>query len=97
MAYNDPTHSTYVEAGYGIAVGETALGLAVGSVLALNPEDGTEGAAFYGTSRNVTVTTVALSAARGVPIADRFTLPLVGRFILNPETDRAFLVFGVSL
>ena len=96
LLYNDPEFSTYVEAGYGVAVGETELGVAVGSVLVLD-SDGVDGSSFYGTSRDVTVSNISLSAGREIPITDRFSLPIFGQLILNPETDRAFLVFGVSL
>lgn len=97
VAYNDPTYSTYVELAYQLALGETELGLSVGSVLALDPIDGSPGSAFYGTANDATVTSVALSASRTIPITTAFSLPVFGRYVVNPETERAFLLFGVSL
>ena len=97
VAYNDPAFSTYLEASYSTDVAGTEVGLALGSVLALDPEDGTEGSPFYGTTRNATVTNVSLSVARALQITEQFALPLFGAYTVNPETERAFLVFGVSL
>lgn len=97
LAYNDPTVSTYFEAAYALEVGGTSLGLAVGSVVALDPVDGVPGSAFYGTSNNVAVTNVALSAGRDIQITPAFSLPVFGAYVVNPETERAFLLFGVSL
>lgn len=97
VVYNDPTFSTYLEAAYGFEVGGTELGLAVGSVFALDSADGVQGAGFYGTSKDATVTNVALSAGREIPITSEFSLPVFGQYIINPETERAFLVFGISL
>ncbi len=97
VVYNDPTFSTYVEAGYGFTLADTDVGFTVGSVLALDSGDAGAGAGFYGTTRDATVTNLALSASREIPITDQFSLPIFGQLILNPETDRAFLVFGVSL
>ena len=97
VVYNDPSFSTYIEASYAGAVGDTEVGLAVGTVLAIDPEDGTEGAAFYGTSRNATVTNLSLSVGREIPLTETFALPLFGSYTINPETERAFLVVGISL
>lgn len=97
VAYNDPAFSTYVEAAYAFGVGRTTLEIAAGSVLALDPPDGTEGAPFYGTTRNAAVTNLALSASHEVPITAQFSLPVFGRYVVNPDTERAFVVFGVSL
>jgi len=97
VVYNDPTFSTYVEAAYGFEVSGTSLGIALGSVVALDPVAGSPGSAFYGTSKDATVTNIALSASRDVPITSSFTLPVFGSYVINPETERAFLLFGFSL
>lgn len=97
IVHNDPEYSTYIEAAYGFAVGETELGLAVGTVVVLDPKADSNGSDFYNTTRNATVMNIALSAGREIPITDQFTLPVFGQLILNPEYDRAFLVFGISL
>jgi len=97
VAFNDPTFSTYVEAAYGFEVSGTELGVTLGSVFALDSPDGAAGAGFYGTSKDATVTQLALSAAREIRITDAFALPVFGQYVVNPETERAFLVFGFSL
>ena len=97
VVYNDPTYSTYVEAAYTTDLSGTEVGLSAGSVLALAPEEGAPGAGFYGTSQNATVTNLTLSVTREIPLTEQFALPLFGAYTVNPETERAFLVVGISL
>lgn len=87
-AYNDPDHSLYLEARLPFSVGETGMSLTAGAV-------GTE-SAYYGTD-GFAVVNLALSASRSIPITDGFSLPVHARYILNPDTERTFLVFGLSL
>lgn len=95
--YNDDDYSTYLEAGYGFAVGGVDLGLAVGAVFALDSADGVEGSDYYLTSNDAAITNLMLSASKEIPITSQFALPVFGQYVVNPETERAFLVFGVSL
>ena len=95
--YNDPDYSTYLEAGYGFAVGGVDLGLAVGAVFALDSADGTQGSGYYATSNDAAITVLSLTAAKEVPITTEFALPMFGQYIVNPETERSFLLFGISL
>ena len=97
VAYNDPTRSSYLEAGYTAVVAETEIGVGVGSVFALTPDDDVAGAAFYGTNNNAAVTNLSLSIAREIPLTEQFALPIFGAYTVNPETERAFLTFGISL
>lgn len=87
-AYNDPDHSLYLEASLPFSVGQTGMSLTAGAV-------GTE-SAYYGTD-GFAVVNLALSADRSIPITDGFSLPVHARYVLNPDTERTFLVFGVSL
>ena len=96
MLYNDPEFSTYIEASTGFEVSGVELGLALGSLVVLD-EDDVDGSALYGTSKTATVTNIMLSAGREIPITDQFSLPVFGQYIVNPETERAFLLFGISL
>jgi hypothetical protein len=96
-AFNDDDVSTYLEAGYGLAVGGVDLGLAVGAVFALDSSDGVAGSSYYLTNNDAAITNVMLSAAKEIPITDQFALPVFGQYVVNPETERAFLLFGLSL
>ena len=39
---------------------------------------------------------MSFSGSREIQISDSFALPVFGSFIINPEADTAFLVFGIS-
>lgn len=88
MAHNDPDNSVYLEAGFPLEIDGTDLGLTLGVV----PME----SAFYGTS-GVSVINLGLSAGRTIPITDTFGIPVSVAYVLNPLTERSFLVFGVSL
>lgn len=88
MAHNDPDRSLYLEAAMPFAVDGTDLGLTFGVV----PME----SAFYGTT-GAALVNVGLSASRAIPIIDTFSIPLNVAYILNPDAERSFLVFGLSL
>jgi len=88
-AYNEPDHSVYLEASYTFTVdGGVDLGTTVGFV----PME----TDFYQTD-GPNVVNLGLSASRDIEITDEFTVPVHVQYILNPETERTFLVFGLSL
>ncbi|MFL2624563.1 MAG: hypothetical protein ACJ0O6_01000 [Candidatus Marisimplicoccus sp.] len=39
---------------------------------------------------------MSFSGSKDIQITDSFALPVFGSFIVNPEAETAFLVFGVS-
>jgi hypothetical protein len=39
---------------------------------------------------------MSFSGSKEIQISDSFALPVFGSFILNPDAEAAFLVFGVS-
>ena len=88
FVHNDPDNSLYLEASYPFQTEEVELGLTVGAV--------TSESAFYGTE-GFALINVGLSATRSVPLTERFSIPVSVSYILNPDAERTFLVFGVSL
>ncbi len=88
FVHNDPDNSVYVEAKYPFSLNGTELALTAGVV----PME----SAFYGTD-GFALTNVGVSASHAVPITDRFSLPLFVSYIINPEAERSYLVFGLSL
>ena len=84
----DADFAPYVEAGYGFEVGGTELALAVGGIL-------TE-SSFYGTTAPA-LSNLSLSAAKAIPITDAFAIPVGVSYVINPYSQRTFLVFGISL
>jgi len=88
IVHNDPDNSFYLQAAYPLTVGDVALGLTAGAVAGES--------AFYGTS-GFAVVNLGLSASREIKMTDSFSLPISVSYIMNPDTERTFLVFGISL
>ncbi|MBO6575118.1 MAG: hypothetical protein JJ896_06875 [Rhodothermales bacterium] len=88
FAHNDPDNSVYVQVSYPFETEGVDLGLAVGAV--------TGESGFYGTD-GFALVNVGLTASKDVSLTDRFSIPVSVSYILNPETERTFLVFGISL
>lgn len=87
FVHNDPDHSVYLQADYPFEIDGVALGLTLGAV----PME----SAFYGTT-GPAVVNLGLSATKSVPITDTFSLPVSVAYILNPDAERTYLVFGIS-
>jgi hypothetical protein len=87
FVHNDPDNSIYLQADYPFTVDGVELSLTAGAVAGES--------AFYGTE-GFALVNLGISASKEVPITDQFSLPLSVAYILNPDTERAFLVFGVS-
>lgn len=88
FVHNDPDNSVYLEASYPVPLDGAELGLAVGAVAGES--------SFYGTE-NFSVVNMALTASKAIQLNDRVELPVSVSYILNPEAERTFLVFGVGL
>ncbi len=82
-------YSTYVEASYSTAIGDTEFGLFAAAVF--GDDNGyylTDGSGFIN---------VGISAAKEVKISDAFSLPVNAALILNPDSESIFFTFGFSL
>ena len=88
FGHNDPDNSTYLEASYPFTPDGIGLDVMVGAV--------TGESAFYGTD-GFSLVNVGLTASRDVQLTEQFSLPVSVSYIMNPETERTFLVFGISL
>ncbi|MEM8600792.1 MAG: hypothetical protein AAGF99_12805 [Bacteroidota bacterium] len=84
----DQNISTYLQASYALPLEEVELGFALGVV----PME----SAFYLTD-GFAVVNVTLSASREVAITEDFGIPVMVGYTLNPELERTYLVFGISL
>lgn len=94
--YNDPEKSTYIEASVPFTVADVELGLALGAIAVLDGDDA-DGSGLYGTTSDFAISNIGLSASKAVPITDRFSIPVSVAYIINPDIERTFLVFGISL
>ena len=86
---NDDDKPMYLEAGLPLPAGEgMELGLHAGMVTAASGFYDTEGAA---------VVNLGITAGKELQITESFALPMSVSYVINPDQDRAFLVFGISL
>jgi hypothetical protein len=81
-------YSTYVEASYPFAIKEVALDAAIG----LSPWE----TSFYA-SNGFSVVNISLKASKEIKVTNSFTLPLFGQLIVNPRSEDAFFVVGVTI
>ena len=89
LARNDPDNSVYLEASLPVsAFEEIEVGLVAGMV--------TGASGFYGTEGGAVVN-LGISASKALEITDSFAPPVSVSYIFNPDQDRAYLVFGLSL
>jgi hypothetical protein len=44
-----------------------------------------------------TVCNIGIETSKTIPITDRFSLPVIGKLIFNPDKERMFIVFGFKL
>ena len=88
FVHNDPDNSIYLQAAYPFTVDSVELGLTAGAI--------TGESAFYGTT-GFAVVNLGLTATKSIQVTDSFALPLSVSYILNPDTERTFLVVGISL
>ena len=84
----DPDNSLYVEAGVPIGgFGGADVGIVAGMVA------GTSG--FYGTD-GAALVNLGVSASQDLTVTESFALPISVSYIVNPDQDRAFLVFATG-
>ena len=82
--YFTDLEALYVELGFGAGPVDIAIGYG---------ED--QGDAWYANGGSGIVN-MSFSGSKKISISDSFDLPVFGSFILNPEADTAFLIFGFS-
>jgi len=75
----------YVEAGFPIG----PVGVAVGY--------GSDGDVGFYAGGDSGLVNVSFSGSKDIAITEDFSLPVFGSFIINPDAEAAFLVFGFSL
>lgn len=78
----------YLEGSVGWEAAGADMGLALGIV-------GGE-SEFYGVDASA-VTNISFTVGKELPITDEFSLPVNATYVVNPNMERSFLVFGFSL
>ena len=82
--YFTEVEALYVELGFSTGAVDIAFGYG---------DD--QGDAFYADGGSGIVN-MSFSGSKDIQISDSYALPVFGSFIINPEAETAFLVFGVS-
>lgn len=52
---------------------------------------------MYSTDKKFNVVNLGLSTIKAIVISEKFSLPLTGKVILNPNKDQIFFVLGFTL
>lgn len=88
--YNDSDHAPYLELGYPITLNDVSLAFFAG---------GTKGkCSWYGITKNeIAVLNIGVTASKTIPVTEKFSLPIAATFVVNPYTEKSFLIFKMSL
>jgi len=87
--YNDDDNTVYLELGYSTEVNDVTLDLFVGGT------PGGDGG-FYGTTE-LNLINIGITASKEISITDSFSLPIFSSYVLNPNLEVGYLIFGLSL
>ena len=87
--YNDDDNSIYFELGYSTVVQNVGVDFFIG---------GTPGGdnQFYGTE-NFNIINIGITATKELMFTDNFALPIFSSYVLNPNLEIGYLIFGLSL
>jgi hypothetical protein len=87
--YNDDDNSVYLELGYSTEISDVGIDLFVG---------GTPGGdnRFYGT-KNPNIINIGLTATKEISLSDNFSLPIFSSYVVNPNLEIGYLIFGLSI
>ena len=93
---NQIVMSKYLELGYSIEKAGVGFDLFAGACLD-NPEtEKGEPTGFYGQEK-AGIINLGMTVSKNLMISESFQLPVFGSLIFNPEADKVFMVFGISL
>ncbi len=89
--YNDEGFNKYFQLDYNPALGESTLGLTIGATSGSKKNPG-----YYG-SDDFAFINLGAKVSRSIEFTDKFSLPVFGQVIVNPNAEQAFVIFGFSL
>jgi len=88
--YNDAGFNTYFQADYLLSVADVSLDFFIGAAGGSEKNSG-----YYGTEK-FNVINMGMKASKSIKITDDYSLPLAASFIINPNTNIAYLVFTLT-
>lgn len=84
----------YIELGYKNTIRGIDFNAFIGATLD-DPNESKGEAGYYG-NRSAGVVNLGVKAVKAVKVTDSYSLPLQASFIVNPEAEKVYLVFGMS-
>lgn len=88
--YNDKGNNVYLQGDYSIDLHEVSLAFFAGAAFGSE-----ENPAYYGTDK-FNVINIGLKASKQIEITEGFSLPVFCSYILNPQAEISYLIFGLS-
>lgn len=88
-ADGDRAYSSYIEASAPFKLGGLDFTASIGATPF-------ESSAVYGETSGFSVIDISVGASKEIKITDSFSVPAFAKVTLNPESDGAYFVFGVS-
>lgn len=89
--YNDKGNNAYFQLDYSTSVKDFDLGLFAGAAAGSKDNPG-----YYGTDK-FSFINLGLKVSKSVKISESFSLPVYCSYVLNPKSELAFFVLGISI
>lgn len=89
--YNDEGKNKYFQLDYSTALGSSTVGLTLGATSGSKKNPG-----YYG-SDDFALINIGAKVSHSIEFTDKFSLPVFGQIIVNPNSEQAFMVFGFTL
>jgi hypothetical protein len=86
--HNDPQKSAYFQTGYPVETDAVLLNFFAGASLGKSSWYGTDNAAFIN---------VGITASKSLKFSDEYSLPVYASYIINPDLEQSYLIFGFHL
>lgn len=91
---NSKQYSTYFELGYKATLNNVDYRIFIGGT-ATSPDTDKGETGYY--ADDAGITNFGVTAVKKIELTDKFTLPLTTSFIINPKSEKVFLVVGIAL
>ncbi|HBX52390.1 MAG: hypothetical protein A2275_06160 [Bacteroidetes bacterium RIFOXYA12_FULL_35_11] len=86
--------SKYIELGYKKTIKEVDFNAFIGAALDDPDEDKGESGFYYNNSAGII--NLGIKASKEIKITENYKLPVQCSFIVNPEAEKAYIVFGIT-
>lgn len=86
--------SKYVEVGYAKTLNDIDFNAFIGATLDKPDKDRGE-TGFYGNEKAGLIN-IGIKALKDIKITEKYSIPIHASFVVNPEAEKVFLVFGIS-